>query len=243
VECCTARLRGADSIIEIGPGRGALTAGLLKTGLPVRAIELDDALAASLAERFQDLKITAADARLLDLDAMAAELGDEVWMVVGNLPYNVGTTIVKRVLAYPRRVSAVVVMLQREVALKFCASAQEPGYGPLAAWRAAWWTGEILFSVEPGSFSPPPKVVSAVCAFAPKRVPLLPLERMQGYREFLSRAFSRPRRTIASNLGETPALRKIVKAELEKLGLNPLARPGEISASLFVKLMERLLSF
>lgn len=243
LDCCAARSGRADAILEIGPGKGALTEGLLDLGLPVTAVELDDALAVSLVSRFPDLTIKVADARRLDIDAMAAETGVESWLVAGNLPYNVGTNIVKRALAFPGSVSAMIVMLQKEVAEKFCSSMGETGYGALSVWRAAWWRGDILFSVLPGSFSPPPTVVSAVCAFEPVVDSMVALESMESYRKFLSRAFARPRRTLAKSLGEDTASRYAVKSELERLGLNPLSRPGEVSAPHFVELMERLSMF
>ncbi len=198
---CRAFAPRASAVLEIGPGRGALTGRLLQLDLPIWAVEADSELARSLGGDFPDVRVSNADARELDLAALSVQAGRSPWLVAGNLPYNAGTDILKRVLHYTAHASAVVVMLQKEVARKFCAGPGDEAYGVLAAWTALWWEAALAFTVKPGAFRPQPKVISAVCTFVPKSGPALPRESMGGFRAFLQKAFAHPRKTLRHNLG------------------------------------------
>jgi len=159
--------------IEIGPGPGGLTRGLLAEGAArVVAVERDERALPALAEIAAAypgrLEIVSADALAIDV----AALGDAPRRVVANLPYNVGTPMLLAWLARPDAFESLVVMLQKEVVERLAAAPGDDAYGRLsvaAQWR---WHVRRLFDVAPGAFSPPPAVVSAVAELKPRAVPL-----------------------------------------------------------------------
>ncbi len=237
LEPCHFMASQARGIVEVGPGRGALTDGLAALGKPLWLVELDDALAADLARRFPGARLSAADARTFDWHQLRRISGLFPWFLAGNLPYNAGTEILRQALASRETLVGIVVMLQREVAEKFCARQGEDGYGPLAAWTEPWWDRRILFNVPPGAFAPPPKILSAVCAFQARSVPRLPSASVWSYWDFLQRVFRHPRKTLASNLGEGEAdKRELWAAALGRLGHPPSVRPAQVSPEDYARL-------
>jgi len=221
---------GATGVVEIGPGRGALTDGLAGLELPLVLVEKDDAFAADLARRFPGAEVLHEEAQSLDLEALSERRGLGRWLVVGNLPYNVGTEIARTVLSTPSRCSAVVFMLQREVVAKLSASAGEEGYGPLAVWTQALWTPRVLFEVPPGAFVPPPKVTSAVVSLVPLATARVTGEELPAFDRYLRAAFGRPRRTLAGNLEAAGLDRTAIREALEACGLLADVRAGAVPA-------------
>jgi len=237
LKVCREQCPSAAGVLEIGPGEGALTEGLAALGRPFYALEVDYSLAIALQDHFPGLTIILADATELDLPDFSKKAGLSPWLVAGNLPYNVGTPILENVLSSPGHVAAAIVMLQKEVAAKFCAGPGEEGYGLLAAGAAPWWEREILFTVKPGAFRPQPKVTSAVCIFKPKRHPDLPENERPCYLALLARAFAHPRKTLASNLSAAGLSHWQTEACLASFGLPPDVRPGRTSVEALVKLL------
>ncbi len=228
----------ATALLEIGPGGGALTPGLLDLGLPTWAVEADRELAGTLAKEQPNLRVVLGDAREHDLPKLAGSSAR--WLVVGNLPYNAGTQILRRILASPGEVVSAVVMLQREVAWKFCADAGGEGYGPLAVWTDGWWERRLLFSVPPGAFRPCPKVISAVCRFDARVRATLPADEQASFWSFLRMAFASPRKamgTVGRSLGR-PA--ESWAEILEHLGIDRLARPNQVEPAVWVRLFDLL---
>jgi len=230
LDACRSGVGEAAGVVEIGPGRGALTGGLSALGLPLVLVEKDDAFAAELALRFPAAEVLHEEAQALDLGALGerhATTGR--WLVVGNLPYNVGTEIARKVLSAPSRCSAAVFMLQREVVEKLTAREGEEGYGALAVWTRVAWNGELLFEVPPGAFVPPPRVTSAVVRLVPKRSPEVSEAELPAFHRYLQAAFGRPRRTLAGNLeGSGAAPRGLVRRVLEEKALPADLRPGAV---------------
>src|SRR5438552_8298375 len=145
-------------VLEIGPGEGVLTS-LLLDRYPgrVTAIEIDPELAASLRSRFGDALT------VIEGDALEVPLPTRPFRAVGNLPYNAGTPILRRVIADPNFRRAVF-MLQKEVADRLVAKPSTPAYGYLTLYSQVFASAKILMTLEPGSFYPAPKVRSAVVA-------------------------------------------------------------------------------
>ncbi len=177
-------------VVEIGPGPGVLTAALLATGARVSAVELDRDCAAHIRASFPDVELVEGDAATVPLP-----VGDEPWVCVSNLPYNVGTRILMRLLDLERPPQRLVLMLQREVAERLVAPVGSRQRGSLSVAVQARAAGRRLFRVPPGAFSPPPKVESAVVLLTPRGVPLPP-----GFDALLRAGFAMPRKTLRNNL-------------------------------------------
>ena len=178
-------------VVEIGPGRGALTEKLLGRARRVVAIELDADLAAHLARRFAGeprLEIVQGDALSTDL----AQWGRVP--IAGNLPYYAATPIIEKVvrLKAPRAVF----LIQKEVAERLAAQPGDRAYGYLTVATALFASVRVLFEVKPGAFQPAPKVDSAVVLLDPR--PTVP--NADGILELVSRAFRHKRKTLRNNL-------------------------------------------
>src|SRR5438105_7983762 len=145
-------------IREVGAGAGVLTEKLVELG-EVTAIEIDPHLAARLRQKFGDIIVNA--------DALEAPLPSRPFRAVGNLPYNVGTPILRRVIADPNLLRAVF-MLQKEVAQRLTAKAGDEQYGFLTLYTALFVSARILMTLGPKSFHPSPKVDSAVVVLDPR---------------------------------------------------------------------------
>ena len=213
-------------VLEIGPGRGALTAPLVARFERVRAVELDGALAAGLAARLgrtEGLEVRHADALTADLDELA---GGGPWQVAANLPYSVGTAIVRRLL--PRRdlFTALVVMVQHEVALRMVAPPGGRDRGLLTLETEAWGRAELLFTVPPGRFAPPPKVDSAVVRIELREAPAAAPAVARAL-SLASLAFSQRRKKIANPLAASAGAAELTAA-WAAAGVDPGARPQEL---------------
>jgi 16S rRNA (adenine1518-N6/adenine1519-N6)-dimethyltransferase len=236
-----------DFFVEIGPGLGALTRPLAETGVAIRAIEVDRDLAATLAE-WAPPNLTLVTGDFLDLDdAAILPAGDGAIRVVGNLPYNLSSPILFRILALARatgRVRDAVVMLQREVADRVIAAPGNGDYGPLAVMLGLFADRTRLLSLPPGAFRPAPKVHSAVVRLA-FRPPAFPIARVEAVDRVVRTAFQQRRKTLAN------ALRPLVGAAgqpavdlgavLGRIGIDPMRRPETLTGVEFVRLADALI--
>jgi 16S rRNA (adenine1518-N6/adenine1519-N6)-dimethyltransferase len=153
--------QAGETVLEIGPGEGVLTEGLIGLGHPVVALEIDPELAQRLHARFGDRL------EVRNEDAVEAALPPRAFRAVGNLPYNVGTPILRRVIADPNCRRAVF-MLQKEVADRLVAKPGSEPYGFLTLYRELFADARISLTLDPRSFFPPPKVRSAVVVLDPR---------------------------------------------------------------------------
>lgn len=186
-----------DTVIEIGPGRGALTTHLLNRCNCLIAIEIDSDLAAGLRTRF------AAEPRLTLIESDALHQEFREWspdVLCGNLPYYAATPILERAVRSGIRTVA---LIQREVADRFVAKPGTREYGYLTCSTALFADAKYLFGVKPGSFQPPPKVDSAVVSFQPnlRKAELQVPE--QPFLSFLASCFHMKRKTMRNNLAGT----------------------------------------
>ena len=192
-----AELEPGARVLEIGPGRGALTDGLRAAGHPVVAVELDESLADALERRQDpDLRVVRGDFLRVDLDA----LGEGPLPVVANLPYSTGTAIVSRLLEQPGRFPRLVVMLQLEVAERLCAQPGSRSYGGLTVLCALQSTAAMGFVVPPRAFAPPPKVDSAVLRLDTTTVPRADVGDRRLFRRVVRTAFGQRRKTLRNAL-------------------------------------------
>lgn len=208
-------------VMEIGPGRGALTGPLLERFARVRAIELDEPLVAPLEQQFgsRGLEVLHADALTASLDELA---GGKRWQVASNLPYSVGTAILRRLMPRSDLFSRLVVMLQHEVALRVVAEPGEGNHGLMALERAAWAEARFAFTVHPRAFRPAPKVMSAVVILEP-RPATVDAEELGRTLKLAANALTKPRKMLPNAAGPG-----VTAANIEEAGLDPKQRPGEL---------------
>jgi 16S rRNA (adenine1518-N6/adenine1519-N6)-dimethyltransferase len=223
------------TVVEVGAGPGDLTAELATRAARVFAIEIDRSLCRRLRERFAATpNVIVVEQDALDLDASALTGGVE-YVVVGNLPYNAGTAIVRRLLEAPLPPRRLVVMLQKEVALSMLAP---PGdMGLLAVSVQVYATGRRLFDVPAGAFHPPPKVTSSVVRLELRPRPLVPASERASFFRVVRGGFSAPRKqlrnALANGLDLEPAAGEAV---LRRAGIDPRARPGSLSLQDWLRL-------
>ena len=180
-----------DIVLEIGPGEGVLTEKLVELGHRTIALEIDPELAGKLQRKFGDRL------ELRHEDAVDAELPDTPYRAVGNLPYNVGTPILRRVIADPNCRRAVF-MLQKEVADRIVAKPGSEQYGYLTLYVQLFASARSILTLEPKSFYPPPKVRSAVVVLDP-RPPAYTADRAL-LLDLISTSFRMRRKKLVNNL-------------------------------------------
>ncbi len=223
----------ADSgLLEIGPGTGNLTAFLLEHGRPLVAIERDRRLPEVLAERFGDgLEVMRADAVRVDYGHLLgrADMGPSP-VVVGNLPYNVGTQILFAVIESRVRPARIVIMVQREVAKRIVADPGTSAYGLLTVKIGMRADARIALRVRPGAFHPPPKVESAVLVIEPLAEPRHPVPGLDRLGMLLDAGFGQRRKTLANALRNGLGIAgDHTRAALAELGLDARSRAEVLS--------------
>ena len=185
-------------VVEIGPGKGALTERLLARADRVVAIELDEELAERLRQRFPErLEVVSADV----LDTDLKQWGPAV--AAGNLPYYISTAILSRVLAPGSLLSRGVFLVQKEVAERITARPGSRDYGYLSVEAQLYADVRMLFEVRPPAFHPPPKVDSTLIGFAlHSRAGELGIDAPDEFLKFVRLCFQHKRKTIRNNLAE-----------------------------------------
>jgi 16S rRNA (adenine1518-N6/adenine1519-N6)-dimethyltransferase len=225
----------ADTVVEIGPGRGSLTDILAVRSGRVVAVEIDRALSEQLRERYRDrpnIKILEGDF----LEADVRGLAGEDFLLIGNVPYNITTPIVFKALEppIPRRS---VFLVQREVAERMAADEDTESYGALSVNVAAVAIVEQVLTVPASAFRPPPKVESAVVRLTPRGRPLVAVESLPAFRTFVQAAFGLRRkqmqRVLRTARGLSPEQAATV---LERAGIEQAARPEVLSPEKFAEL-------
>jgi len=218
-----------DHLVEIGPGRGALTERLLALrGCTLDAIEIDRDLAAQLRGRFAgspDRALHEGDALEFDFTELAGERGGRL-RIVGNLPYNISTPLLFHLLRHAAAITDLTVMLQREVVARIAAAPGDRDYGRLGVMLAPHLQVERLFDVGPGAFQPPPQVWSALVRLTVRPQPLFPVS--PHYAAVVAAAFAQRRKTLRNALSQT-----LTAEEISALAIDPKARPGTLTPEAF----------
>lgn len=229
----------ADTVIEIGPGRGSLTAPLLERAGRVIAIELDRELAPMLADRWKDdtrFQMVEGDVLAQDLAALAGG----PYLLVGNVPYNITTPILFHAMRRPRPVRAVY-LVQREVAERIAAAPGSDAYGALSVNVQALAHAELLFGIRAAAFTPAPKVDSAVIRIVPREVPLLEEREEEPFRVLVQSAFGfrrkQMRRVLRTVRGWDAAR---AESALSAAAIDAAVRPETLSAEDFARLLRAL---
>lgn len=225
-----AEVRAGERVVEIGAGLGTLTARLVAAGAQVIAVERDRDMVAVLRAELPELELLEQNAMDLDLAPLAAQAGGPV-TVVGNLPYNIASPLVLRLLVQHRSLRRLIVMLQREVAERMVAPPGGAAYGALSVLCQTWARGKLLRRVPPTAFLPPPKVESALVRLepAPPDAALIPDEAR--YRRVIDAAFQMRRKQLRN------ALAGLVDAEgFAAAGIDPQRRGETLSVAEFAAL-------
>ena len=221
--------RPDDVLVEIGPGRGAITAPLARSGARLTALELDRDLAAWLRERFaneDNVTIVEADALAFDVASLGAEL-----RVVGNLPYNISTPLLFRMIEVRHALRDLHFMLQKEVVDRMAAAPGTKAYGRLTVMLGCHMRVESLFDVPPGAFTPPPKVTSAVVRLRPRPAGELPIADAAGLSGIVKQAFGQRRKTLRNALKGA-----VLPEQLEAAGIDPGGRAETVPIASWVRL-------
>lgn len=219
-----------ETVVEIGPGNGAITGVLAKHARRLIAVELDPTLAARLDGLLgsETVAIVEQDALAFDFAAAAAAAGQKL-VVAGNLPYYITSPILLRLAEQHGALDRAVLMVQREVAERVTAAPGSRDYGLLSVTIQLYGPVEMLFTLPPGAFSPPPEVHSSVFRwrFAPRFAALGVEEKP--FLAFARRAFAQKRKTLANNLRAAGLDSAAIRQALDNAAVVPTARPEELS--------------
>ncbi|MCB1722673.1 MAG: 16S rRNA (adenine(1518)-N(6)/adenine(1519)-N(6))-dimethyltransferase RsmA [Gammaproteobacteria bacterium] len=219
-------------LVEIGPGQGALTRGLLQRAGELDAIELDRDLLEPLRHKcapLGTLRLHSADALTFDFRSLADD--GRPLRLVGNLPYNISTPLLFHLLEHADVIDDMHFMLQKEVVDRMAATPGTKAYGRLSVMLQLMCEVTPLFDIGPASFDPPPKVVSSVVRLRPLAHIRLDSAEIAAFGAFVARAFAHRRKTLRNNLKE------LVDADrISALGIDPGCRSETLSIDDLIRL-------
>lgn len=228
-----------DTVVEIGPGRGALTDILVERAGRLIAVELDRALAKILVDRYvgrSNVEIVEADI----LETSMRELAGERYLLAGNVPYYITTPILFHTLQPPIPQRSVF-LVQKEVADRAVAAPGSKIYGALSVNLQVVANVESLFHVPPNAFRPPPAVDSAVMRVTPKEAPLVDVEERPKFQSFVQSVFGLRRKQLGRVVRTIMSMeREESELVVEQAGLDPSTRPEMLSPAEFAQLFRTL---
>jgi len=236
-------LRADDLVLEIGPGRGAVTELLARRARRGVAVELDAELAKQLEEKLKDnakVEIVRGDILTADLSALCRRDGFDKCVVFGNLPYYITSPILQRLFAALELIRDIHVVMQREVAERLAARPGTRAYGYLSVLAQFYTRPEILMPIPRGAFRPPPKVESALVWLAPPGArAALGVEDAGAFLRFAGACFRQKRKTLLNNLRGLHGAERVA-AVLAAAGFDVRARAEELSLADFARLFRLL---
>jgi 16S rRNA (adenine1518-N6/adenine1519-N6)-dimethyltransferase len=240
-----ADLGADDLVIEIGPGMGVLTFLMLPLVKKVIAVELDQGMADYLREKGQgqpSLTVIRQDVLGFDFARVAREAGRRI-KVVANLPYNISTPVVFRLLDCREALTHLTLMLQREVAQRIIASPGGKAYGLLSIFTQLYTSPKIMMRVPPEAFYPSPQVESAVVGFEILERPRVAVEDEGFFKKVVKASFAQRRKTLLNALKGSPlplGPREKIAEALESVGIDPRRRAETLDLTEFQRLAEAL---
>jgi len=220
-------------VVEIGPGRGALTDALAGRVAHITAVEIDRDLAARLQRRYAPQLVRVVQADILRFSLREAAAGGRL-RVLGNLPYNISTPLLFHLLAQAEMIHDMLFMLQREVALRLAAAPGGKNYGRLSVMTAAEADCELLFDAPASAFAPPPKVTSTAVRITPKKNPARARERTV-FAAVVAAAFGQRRKTLRNALAQLAG-----PAHFARAGVDSSLRAEALSPGQFIALADAL---
>jgi 16S rRNA (adenine1518-N6/adenine1519-N6)-dimethyltransferase len=225
-----------DALVEIGPGLGAITMPLLDRVRDLHAVEIDrDAIRHLRAQPRREGTLHIHEADVLEFDLGSLRKDERLLRVVGNLPYNISTPLLFRLIEQRQHVLDLHVMLQKEVVQRMAAEAGTEHYGRLSVMLAPWLRVEPLFDIGPGAFRPAPRVVSSFARLTPHPIPPIPQDHPREYAAVVAAAFAQRRKTLRNSL--RPLL---AEAQIASAGIDAGARAETIAPAGFAALAEQL---
>jgi 16S rRNA (adenine1518-N6/adenine1519-N6)-dimethyltransferase len=229
-----AQLTGSEAVLEIGPGHGALTELLASAARDLWLIEIDRDLHAVLSQRFATtphVRVIEGDALRVDYTALLGASAPVV--VVANLPYNIATPLLMRLLETPELFARLVIMVQREIADRLAAAPGSKSYGALSVMFQLIATLHTAVIIGPGSFHPRPKVDSAVVVVEPRSPPGVEPAQLASVRRVVRAAFAQRRKQLGNALASVSGN---AHAILETIGIDPKRRAETLTIEDFVTL-------
>ena len=230
-----------DTIIEIGPGLGSLTAKLLENANKVIAIELDSNMSNILKERFclyDNFELIKKDVLKVDLNEIV-EKYDSV-KVVANLPYYITTPIIMKLLEEKLKLKSITVMVQKEVGERFCAVPNSKEYGAITISINYYTKPEIIIDVPKENFEPMPEVDSCVIKLDVRNVPPVELKNEKDFFNLIKAGFSQRRKTINNSLASMGISKEKIKNVLEKLGIDSKLRAENLTMEQFADISNNM---
>lgn len=228
--------KAGEHLLEIGPGQGALTEGLLGSGAQLDVVELDKDLVPILNRQFaghDNFRLHQGDALKFDFTSLGAEAGS--LRVVGNLPYNISTPLIFHLLHNAHLIRDMHFMLQKEVVERMAAGPGGGDWGRLSIMVQYHCRVEHLFNVGPGAFNPPPKVDSAIVRLVPHTTLPHPAKDHRLLERVVREAFNQRRKTLRNTL------KLLLPAEaIEAAGVDGSLRPEQLDLAAFVRLADQL---
>ena len=233
-----AELIPEEEVVEIGPGLGALTGPLLETGARLTAFEVDRGLAAAPIERNPPrLTVHLGDVLQADWPTL---LTNPPYKLVANLPYNISSQVLFKILDHRDLFSRLVLMFQKEVGDRLLAGPATRDYGILSVLVQNWYAVSRVVRVSPGSFFPPPKVESVVLRFDPRPQPLAPVADEDAFRRLVKAVFAQRRKTLRNGLLGAGYEADAVDRALSSQSLPPTVRGETLTIAQMDGLAERL---
>ena len=220
-----------DVVLEIGPGRGALTEYLVHACKELIAIELDRDLASRIPLMFPTaaLKIIQQDA----LEVAFDQLSKQPMRLVGNLPYNISTPLLFHFLRYKQTWQDAHIMVQKEVADRMVATSTDNNHGRLSVMLQVQCRLEKLFDINPNAFQPAPKVTSSVVRLVPLDNPLVEISQLNEFSQLVKTGFSHRRKTLHNNFKNT-----LNPAQFEQANIDPRLRAQALTLKDWVALYQ-----
>jgi len=235
-----AELHPGDRVLEIGPGLGVLTDRMLPLVSEVVVIEVDRDLAAAMRDRPAE-NLTVHEGDVLSLNWQSV-LSAPPYKLVANLPYNISSQILFRILEHRQRLCRLILMFQKEVGDRLAARPGTKDYGILSVFCQLWFDIRRVVLVPPGAFFPPPKVTSVVLSFDPLPQPRVEVDDEDYFRRVVKGAFAQRRKTLRNSLVGSGFDAKAVDAALNRAAIDPARRGETLSLAEFATLARTLRS-
>lgn len=229
-----------DSVLEIGPGKGALTGHLVRRVKKLLLVEKDPALSEEMSFRLQDhdnIEVINQDFLTMPWEEVKARLGEN-FKVISNLPYQAATAILIRLLKNVQPNSIMVLMFQKEVADRLLGKPHTKDYGSLTIFTQIFARVRVLFEVPPYAFRPPPRVMSTVLKFKLREEALLNSVELEEFESLLRAGFSHRRKMLRQNLRHffSQQSAQDIEGRLQAVEASPKARAEELSVEQWLKM-------